>query len=92
MQIKEGYLLREIDGEYVIVPTGQNVMNFNAFMKVNKTGQFIIDLLQHRNMTHNEILAEMMCRFEAAEEERQQLSEDLYDFLQEVDRAGLLEA
>jgi hypothetical protein len=41
MKIKEGFMLREIAGQWVVVPLGERVVEFNAIMTLNETGVVI---------------------------------------------------
>jgi len=41
MRIEQSFVLREIAGEYVIVPTGKAAMEFNGMITVNETGAFL---------------------------------------------------
>ena len=40
MKIKDGYILREIAGEYVVIPSGEN-LNLNQMITLNETGSFL---------------------------------------------------
>ena len=46
MKIKEGYLLRNIAGESVVVPMGKAILEFNGLIRVNETGAFLWELLR----------------------------------------------
>ena len=46
MKIKEGFLLKKITGNNVIVPLGENLVDFSAMITLNDTGAFIWGLLQ----------------------------------------------
>lgn len=41
MKIKEGFLLRNVAGNHVVVPIGQATLDFNGMMSLNDTGAFI---------------------------------------------------
>lgn len=67
MKIKKGYVLREVANQYIVVPTGNEALNFNGIITLNKTGKFLWELLQtpqtketlvssllaHYNVTHD---------------------------------------
>lgn len=38
MRVDEGFVLREIAGDYVIIPTGKTVLDFNGMITVNEVG------------------------------------------------------
>ena len=47
MKIKDGYIIREIAGMYVVVPTGREAMDFNGLMTINETAAFIWNIFKN---------------------------------------------
>ena len=45
MKIANGFILKKIADSFVVVPTGNNVVDFTAMITINETGAFIWDLL-----------------------------------------------
>lgn len=45
MRIKKEFVLREIAGDYVIIPTGKTVLEFNGLITVNEVGVSIWKML-----------------------------------------------
>lgn len=45
MKIKEGFLLRQIAGQDVVLPTGSN-LDLNMMITLNETGAFLWERLQ----------------------------------------------
>ncbi len=41
MKIKAGYMLREIAGQYVVVPLGARVVEFNGIITLSESGAFL---------------------------------------------------
>lgn len=41
MKLKDGYLLRNVAGQWVVVPVGNRIHDFNGLMTLNETGSFI---------------------------------------------------
>ena len=41
MRIKEGYMLREAAGETVVVPFGEEALNFQGIISLNETGAIL---------------------------------------------------
>ena len=41
MKIKSGYMLREIAGQYVVVPLGARVVEFNGIITLSESGAFL---------------------------------------------------
>lgn len=46
MKIKDGYLLRKIQNTAVVVPFGEDSVDFNNIMNLNETGAFIWSRLE----------------------------------------------
>lgn len=46
MRIKNGFLLKEVAGEYVAVPFEGNYENLGAMISLNETGAFLWQLLE----------------------------------------------
>ena len=42
MKISKQYVIREILGEHIIVPTGQEAIRFQGIIAVNETGAFLV--------------------------------------------------
>lgn len=45
MKIKEGFILRTIAGQHVVVPTGQH-LDLSLMITLNETGAFLWEKLQ----------------------------------------------
>lgn len=46
MKIKDGFMLRQIAGSWVVVPLGQRVVEFNGLMTLNESGALLWKLLE----------------------------------------------
>ena len=46
MKIVKEYILREIAGEYILVPTGENTQEFNGMITISETAKFIWENLE----------------------------------------------
>ena len=46
MKLKPGFILREVAGSCVVVPTGAE-LNFNGMISLNETGKFIWQCLEN---------------------------------------------
>lgn len=40
MKVKQGFMLREIANNYVVVPVGKAAIDFNGIITLNQTGAF----------------------------------------------------
>ena len=71
------YILREIADEYILVPTGAEIFNFNGLATMNETGKFLWDLLKEQRSLE-EILKCFAEEYELTDEE---CVEDVLAFL-----------
>lgn len=55
MKIKEGFILREVAGSYLVVAVGKAVKEFNGVVNLNETGQFLWKLLE-KSATEEEMV------------------------------------
>ena len=46
MRIEKEFVLREIAGDYIIIPTGKTVLEFNGLITVNEVGVSLWKMLQ----------------------------------------------
>ena len=85
MKIKEGYLLKEVAGNHLIVPVGN--ISFNSMITLNETGVLICKMLIE-GTTKEEILRAFLAEYEVSEEKAKA---DIDSFLQTLNKAGLLD-
>lgn len=87
MKINENFVIRQIADEYIIVPIGETVLNFNGMITVNEIGRFIWEQLQE-DLTKEEVLKRIIGEYEVDE---QTASTDLDEFLVRLQEGGLLQ-
>ena len=46
MRIKEGYILKDVANQYVVVPIGNEAINFNGMLRLNKTAKLLFEALR----------------------------------------------
>ena len=76
-QANSNFILREIAGEYILVPTGKELENFNGLATINGTGAFLWKLL-HEPKSIDEIIKCFAKEFDLTTEES---ANDICDFL-----------
>lgn len=87
MKISKQYVIREILGEHIIVPTGQEAIRFQGIIAVNETGAFLVRYLQEHDADEEE-LTQALCRdFEI---DSGTARKDIEDFIESVHRQGVL--
>ena len=67
-RINPDFILREIAGEYTIIPTGGNNVFSNAVMAPNETAVFLWEAFQQQS-TIQDVVVETMQKYDATEEQ-----------------------
>ena len=87
MKIREGFLLRNVAGNNVDVPSGQATLDFNGMMSLNETGAFIFSKMLD-GTTKEQLIEDLISEYEV---EREIAQKDVDDFIKKVEGEGLLE-
>jgi hypothetical protein len=66
VKIKDGYMLREVAGNSVVVAVGKASLDFNGLITLNSTGVFLWKLLE-KESSRDELLATMLDEYEIDE-------------------------
>ena len=86
MKIDKEFILREIAGDYVIVPTGKTALEFNGLITVNELGAFIWKKLQ-QDVTEDELIQDILEEYEVDEETARH---DVEEFLNKLTECKIL--
>lgn len=70
MKIKDGYMLRNVAGSYVVVPMGKEAADFNGMITLNETGAFLWKMLE-RERTPEELAQALQREYEVSAEQAQ---------------------
>lgn len=89
MKLKENYMLREIAGNFVVIPVGQNVVDYKNMLHLNETSVFLWNELQNE-INFETLLKNMTVKYEASEDEVSILEKDLNEFLDKLRKMELL--
>jgi len=87
MKIKNGFILREVAGNFIVVPVGHKTIDFNGIVTLNKTGAFIWSILEN-DVTFDEIMNELQQKFSL---DYDLLKLDLNEFIEKLSLNDLLE-
>ena len=87
MKIREGFLLRNVAGNNVVVPIGQATLDFNGMMSLNETGAFIFSKMLD-GTTKEQLIEDLISEYEV---ERKIAQKDVDDFIKKVEGERLLE-
>lgn len=87
MRVRQGFVLRKICGEYVIVPTGEITIEFNGLMTVNEVGAFLWGKL-NEHVSFDELLQAVLDEYEVDEVTAKA---DLQEFIEYLNKYQVLE-
>ena len=85
-KIKQGFVLSEVAGQYIVVAVGKNTKTFNKMINLNESSAFIWKLLE-KGAELDSIVDEMAKEYDA---DKDTLKRDITDFIDKLDKAGLL--
>ncbi len=85
MKLKDGFMLKEVAGSYIVIPVGE--VDFTAMITVNETGAFLWELLC-KDVEVDELVARMTEEYDI---DRETALRDIEGFLQILADNGILE-
>lgn len=87
MRIKEGFLIRKIIDDYIVVPTGDNIIDFAATISLNESGAFLWNKLSG-GCSEEDLVTSLMQEYEGVEEET--AKQDVSEFVALLEENNLL--
>ena len=86
MRIDKEFVLREIAGDYIIIPTGKTVLEFNGLITVNEVGVSLWNMLKEE-VTFEELVQGILEEYDVEESVAR---EDIQEFLDKLIEGGIL--
>ena len=86
MKIKDGFILREVAGSYIVVAVGERVKDFNGVINLNETGAFLWKLLEKDNDAEG-LKKALLNEYDVQEEIA---TRDVETFINKLTEAGLV--
>lgn len=86
MKIKEGYILREVLGNFIVVAVGDAALDFNGVISLNETGAFLWNVLAE-DVTEEGLLKALTDEYEIDEKTAK---DDVSKFLDKLREAEIL--
>lgn len=87
MKIKEGFILRDVAGNKVVVPIGQQTIDFNGMMELNETGAFLFEKMLSE-VTRDQLVDSILEEYEVS---REIAEVDVDKFIAKVEGEDLFE-
>ncbi|PKK92734.1 MAG: PqqD family protein [Tenericutes bacterium HGW-Tenericutes-6] len=67
MRIKEGFILKQVAKQYVVVPVGKNAINFNGMITLNHSAKLLFDALE-KDATEQDLVNVLLEAYDISEE------------------------
>ena len=88
MRIKEGFIVRKIVEDYIVVPTGDNIVDFAVTVSLNESGAFLWEALKEET-DETTLVQTLMQEFEGVDEATAKA--DISEFVSMLRENGFLE-
>lgn len=86
MKIKDGFILREIAGNFIVIAIGNAVKDFNGVITLNETGAFLWKQLEN-GATKEQLLEALLNEYEV---DNQVAEQHIDKFIEKLTNAQLL--
>lgn len=87
MKIKDGFKLREVAGNFIVVATGKASKEFNGMINLNETGAFLWKKLEN-NANEEDLVKALLEEYDVTEDVAKK---GVKSFLDKVIGAGFIE-
>lgn len=88
LKIKDSFLLKDVAGKVIVVPTGKATLDFNAIITLNETGAFLFKKMQERDMTEAELVDALLAEYDVP---REIAEADVANFVANILGSGITE-
>lgn len=86
MKIKNGFILRKVGGQNVVVAVGKASLEFNGIIRLNDTGKFLWEQMKG-DVTEEQLLDAMLTAYDI---DRETAEKDISAFIDKLKGADLL--
>ena len=89
MKLKDGLILREVAGQYVIVPTGKRVQEVTNIVYISSSAAYLWDYMKDHGFDKEELVKRIMEHYTGVTKEK--ASEDIDKFLETLSQNCILD-
>ena len=89
MKLKDGLILREVAGQYVVVPTGKRVQEVTSTVYISSSGAYLWDYMKDHEFEKEDLVAKIMEHYSGVTEE--QAAADIEKFLKTLADNNILD-
>ncbi len=87
MKLKDGFVLRQVGGAYVVVAVGLQTLDFKGMIRLNETGAFLWEKLAGAECSEPDLVAAMTAEYDVDEATA---AADVHAFVNSLTEASLL--
>jgi Coenzyme PQQ synthesis protein D (PqqD). len=87
LKIKEGFMLREVAGQWIVVPLGERVVEFSGIMTLSESGAELWRKME-QSTTQKELIDTILSEYNVDEETAK---EDVLEFVNKLKDKNLIE-
>ena len=87
MKIKEGFLVHEVAGNYVVIKIGQEAVNFNGLITLSESAKLLWDLLKD-DAEVKDLVNKLLEEYDIDEETA---TNDTLEFIESLKKNNILE-
>lgn len=87
MKIAEGFLLRKVANQSVVMPMGKKAFDFNRAITLNETAAFLWSILEKEDATKEQLIEKLRAEYDVDEATAEN---DIDKFLNKLRENGLL--
>lgn len=87
IKIRDGFIVKKIADEYIVVPSGKGIVDFKLMLTLNETGAWMWDKIA-QGITKERLISDLLSEYEIDEETA---ISDIEDFIGQLTDKKLLE-
>lgn len=88
MQLKQGFVLRQIGDTYMVVAIGVQTLDFQGMIRLNETGAFLWKHLSEASCTEEELVQALLAEYDV---DAETAAQDVSGFVNALQEASLLQ-
>ena len=86
MKLNDGFVLKSMAGEYVLMPTGENIAKFNGSVLLNEVSAFVIRQLEAGPLGIEDLTDLVLQEYDA---DRETVKQDLEELMENLTTMGV---
>ncbi|WP_195269382.1 PqqD family protein [Eubacterium sp. 1001713B170207_170306_E7] len=87
MKIKDGFILRNIADEHIVIPVGENAFDLNGIINLNEVAAFLWENMQTA-ISEEDLVKKILENYDVSEKNAKV---DVEEFIKKIDEAGFLD-